>query len=295
LENDYSLSDVEKDLVKAVANAFHAKGKKVVVLLNIGGVIEVASWRDLPDAILLAWQPGQEAGNAVTDVLSGKVNPSGKLATTFPVDYKDVPSGKNFPGKVLEGPDPNNRRPFSGDRAAEVTYEEGIYTGYRYYSTFNIKPAYEFGYGLSYTHFNYNDLRLSSATYNGKLTATVTVTNSGKVAGKEVVQLYLSAPATKMDKPVKELKAFAKTRLLQPGQSQKLMFTLDSRDLASFDSNTSSWMAEAGKYVVGIGASSMDIRQTASFSLSKDIVVEKVHKVLVPQVPVNEMKASKRI
>jgi beta-glucosidase len=295
VENDYSLSTVEKDLIKSVSHAFHAKGKKVVVLLNIGGAIEVASWRDLPDALLLAWQPGQEAGNAITDVISGKVNPSGKLVTTFPVDYKDVSSAKNFPGKVIDGPDSSNHGLFAGDKAAEVTYEEGIYTGYLYYSTFNVKPAYEFGYGLSYTHFNYNDLRLSSSTFNGTLTATVTITNSGKVAGKEVVQLYLSAPAAKMDKPVKELKAFAKTGLLQPGQSQKLAFILDSRDLASFDTNTSSWTAEAGRYAVGIGASSMDIRQTASFSLLKDIVVEKVHKVLTPQVPINEMKASKRI
>ena len=120
----------------------------MVVVLNVGGVVEVTSWRDKVDAILLAWQPGLEAGNAVADILSGKVNPSGKLATTFPVNYEDVPSAKNFPGKefpekAVEGNSGRKQIP------AEVTYEEGIYVGYRYYNTFNVKPAYEFGYGLS--------------------------------------------------------------------------------------------------------------------------------------------------
>ncbi|HTD40725.1 MAG TPA: glycoside hydrolase family 3 protein, partial [Mucilaginibacter sp.] len=148
-QDDYYLSDAEKALIKNVSDAFHAKGKKVVIVLNIGGVIEVASWRDEVDGILLAWQPGLEAGNAITDVLSGKVNPSGKLATTFTVDYKDVPSARNFPGK--EFPDQATKVGTRTIMPAEVTYEDGIYVGYRYYSTFKVDPAYEFGYGLSYT------------------------------------------------------------------------------------------------------------------------------------------------
>lgn len=280
LANDYYLSEVEKDLIKSVADAFHAKGKKLIVLLNIGGVVEMMSWRDIPDAILLTWQPGQEAGNAIVDVLSGNINPSGKLATTFPVDYKDVPSAKNFPGKTLEGPDPNNHSPLAGDKAAEVTYEEGIYTGYRYYNKFNVKPAYEFGYGLSYTSFNYSELKLSSPAFNNKLTVTVTIANNGRVAGKEVVQLYISAPSTRLDKPAEELKAFAKTRLLQPGQSQTITFVINESDLASFDTNTSSWVADAGKYTVKVGSSSLNIKQTAAFNLEKNIVIETDHKVL---------------
>jgi len=289
VDNDFNLSDTEKALIKNVAEAFHAKNKKVVVVLNIGGVIEVANWRDYADAILLAWQPGLEAGNAITDILSGKVNPSGKLATTFPVEYNDVPSAKNFPGK--EFPDQAETGNFGMKQIpAEVTYEEGIYVGYRYYNTFNVKPAYEFGYGLSYTNFTYKDLKLSSSSFKNKITATVTVTNSGAVAGKEVVQLYISAPSQKLDKPSEELKGFAKTNLLQPGASQTITFNINAADLASFDTNSTSWIAEAGKYSVKIGASSTSIKQTAIFGLANDIVVEKDNKVLTPQVDINEFK-----
>ncbi|MGZ3926709.1 MAG: glycoside hydrolase family 3 C-terminal domain-containing protein [Mucilaginibacter sp.] len=288
LDNDYYLSQAEKDLMKNISDAFHAKGKKVVVVLNIGGVIEVASWRDGVDAILLAWQPGLEAGNAITDVLSGKVNASGKLATTFPIDYKDVPSAKNFPGK--EFLDQATGEGFRRQVPAEVTYEDGIYVGYRYYNTFKVEPAYEFGFGLSYTTFNYSELKLSSADFKGKIGVTVTVTNTGKVAGKEVAQLYLSAPATKIDKPAIELKAFAKTHLLQPGESQTLSFEILPKDLASFDTQNEDWVAESGSYVVSIGASSKDIKQTAKFRLGKELIVEKDQKVLTPQVSISELK-----
>ena len=292
LENDYYLGDSEKQLIKNIADAFHAKNKKFVVVLNIGGVIDVASWRDNADAILLAWQPGLEAGNAIANVLNGKVDPSGKLATTFPVDYKDVPSAKNFPGK--EYPDQATGSGFMRQVPAEVTYEEGIYVGYRYYNTFNVSPAYEFGYGLSYTSFDYSNLKLSSSSFNNKITAAVTIKNTGKVAGKEAVQLYISAPAKNVDKPSEELKAFAKTKLLQPGESQTLSFDIDAGDLSSFDTNRESWVAEAGTYSVKIGASSKNIKQTASFDLAKEIVTEKDNKVLVPQTEINEMKSQKK-
>ena len=289
LAGDYFLNDTEKVLIKTVANAFHAQHKKIVVVINSGGVIDVAEWRDEVDAILMAWQPGLEGGNAIADILSGKVNPSGKLATTFPVNYKDVPSAKNFPGK--EFPDQAVTGMMGMKQIpAEVTYEEGIYVGYRYYNTFKVKPAYEFGYGLSYTNFTYGNLTLSSTSFNGKLTATIAVTNSGKVAGKEVVQLYISAPSNKLAKPTEELKAFAKTELLQPGKSQTIQFVITADDLASFDTKSTAWIAEAGKYTVKAGASSEDIKKTATFELSKDIVTEKCNKVLVPQVEINEMK-----
>lgn len=289
VEGDYELTSVEKEAIKNVADAYHARNKKVVLVLNIGGVIDVNSFKNYADAILLAWQPGLEGGNAIADVLGGKVNPSGKLATTFPAAYKDVPSAKTFPGK--EFPEKATTGMF-GMKAipAEVTYEEGIYVGYRYYNTFHIKPAYEFGYGLSYTTFGYGNLKLSAQTFNGKITASVTITNTGKTAGKEVVQLYLSAPVSKIDKPTEELKAFAKTGLLQPGQSQTLSFAINSMDLASFNTAASSWIADAGNYVVKIGASSLNIKQTASFNLAKAIMVEKDNKLLSPQVQINELK-----
>jgi beta-glucosidase len=267
-ENDFELSVGEKALLQDVAKAFHARRKKVLVVLNVGGVIETASWREVPDAILLAWQPGQEAGHAVTDVLTGRTPPSGKLATTFPAKWEDVPSSANFPGKVLEGPDPNApaRGPFGrGDRAAEVVYEDDIWVGYRHYATKGVKTAYPFGFGLSYTSFGYSSLKVSRAGLENEMTASVTVTNTGKAAGREVVQLYVSAPGKIAPKPAVELKGFAKTKLLKPGESETVSFTLTARDLASFDEPSSSWVVEAGTYTVKVGASSEDIRQTATF------------------------------
>jgi beta-glucosidase len=241
------------------------------------------------DAILLAWQGGQEAGNAVTDILSGKVNPSGKLASTFPVKYEDDPSFKNFPGK--EFPEKATTG-MLGMKAipGEVTYEEGIYVGYRYYNTFGVKPAYEFGYGLSYTDFKYDKLALSSKTFDKKITVAITITNTGKVAGKEAVQLYISAPTDKLNKPAQELKGFAKTGLLQPGQSEKITFTIIPDDLASFNTEATAWVADAGTYTVKIGSSSTNINQTEKFSLAKEVVVEKCNKVLTPQIPIAELK-----
>jgi beta-glucosidase len=289
VENDYHLTDAEKALISSVSTAFHTKGKKVIVVLNIGGVIEVASWRDSVDGILLAWQPGLEAGNAIADVLSGKVDPSGKLATTFAMDYADEPTVKNFPGKEFPLPPGQKPNRMMG-KPSEVTYGEGIYVGYRYFDAFKVKPAYEFGYGLSYTNFKISDVKASSKDFKGSISVKVTVKNTGKVAGKEVVQLYLSAPAQNIDKPAQELKGFAKTGLLAPGQSQFLVFTLHAGDLASFYTDKSSWIADAGEYKVKIGTSSRDIEKTVSFTLANDIVTEKTHNSLTPQVAIDELK-----
>jgi beta-glucosidase len=287
VEGNFTLTENEKALIKNVADAFHAKNKKVIVVLNIAGPIEVASWRDQVDAILLAWQPGLEGGNAIADVLGGKVNPSGKLATTFPLSYTDDPTAKNFPGKEFKD------KPVAGafgQKAfeAEVIYEEGVYVGYRYFNTFGVKPAYEFGYGLSYTDFAYGDLKLSAPTFTDKLTASITVTNTGKVAGKEVVQLYVSAPTSRLDKPASELKAFAKTGLLQPGESQTLAFTITASDLASYQTKSSSWIADAGMYSINIGTS-QNVKKSAMFKLAKEIVTGKTNKVLVPRSKINEL------
>lgn len=277
VDEDFNLAADEIALINNVAEAFHAKGKKVVVVLNIGGVIETASWKDKVDAILLPWQPGQEGGNSVADVFSGKVTPSGKLTMTFPVNFADTPSAKNWNGTPEENP-------------TNVTYEEGIYVGYRYFNTFNVKPSYEFGYGLSYTNFEVSDLKLSAATFDNKLTATVTVKNTGKTSGKEVVELYLSAPSKNTDKPSSELKAFAKTNLLQAGESQTITLTLNPKDLASFVTAKNTWIAEAGDYNVAIGTSSLNIKQTASFSLAKELMVEKTNSSFAADVKFSDLK-----
>ncbi|HUZ57647.1 MAG TPA: glycoside hydrolase family 3 C-terminal domain-containing protein [Hanamia sp.] len=289
LEGDFNLTDAEQALIKNVSDAFHAKNKKVVVVLNIDGVIEVASWRDEVDGILLAWQPGLEGGNAITALLDGKVDPSGRLAITFPMKYSDVPSAKFFPGK--EFPEKATTGMFGMKTIpAEVVYGEGIYVGYRYYNTFDVKPAYEFGYGLSYTNFSFDKLKLSSREFHGKITATIEIKNTGNVAGKEVVQLYISAPSKELEKPSEELRSFAKTHLLQPGERQTIRFVINPNDLSSYDTKLASWIAEAGKYTVKIGASSSDIKQTSSFELKKDMVVEKDQNVLMPQVAIPEFK-----
>jgi beta-glucosidase len=276
-ENGYlPTSAVEVELLRNVCDAYHSAGKKVVVVLNVGGVCETARWRDYPDAILLAWQPGQEGGHAVADILKGAINPSGKLPDTFPVKYDDVPSASTFPGEPVENP-------------INSFYKEGIYVGYRYYDAFKIPPAYEFGYGLSYTTFEYADLKLSSSSFSDKMQVTLTIKNSGKVAGKEIVQLYLAAPGGEIEKPDQELKAFAKGKLLQPGETQQLSFELDARSLASFWSGISAWVADAGKYEVRIGASSKDIRLKAFFDLKKNVIVEKVHDVMYPNFQMKEL------
>lgn len=164
----------------------------------------------------------------------------------------------------------------AGDRVAEVVYDDDIWVGYRHFATKGIKTAFPVGFGISYTQFRYSRLRLSSATFSGELKATLTVTNTGAAAGREVVQLYLTAPGTLAPKPALEAKGFAKTRLLKPGDSQPLSFTLTARDLASFDEASSSWLAEAGTYTVKAGASSEDIRQTATFSKARQETVASV-------------------
>jgi beta-glucosidase len=269
--DDFNLTDAEKQTLKTLTETFHAKNKKVIVVINAGGVIEMASWSNWVDAILMAWQPGMEGGNAIADILSGKVNPSGKLTATFPVSYTDVPSAENFPGKQLPLKEGEILDPVMPTYPAEITYDDDIYVGYRYYNTKKVKTAYEFGFGLSYTQFSYGAIQLNSTDFKDKITATITIKNTGKVDGKEVVELYLNAPSEKLKKPSEELKGFAKTKLLQPNESQIITFTLTKSELASYDPALSSWIAEAGKYTIRMGASSLDIKQTKEFQLKKEL------------------------
>ncbi|MFC4322394.1 beta-glucosidase [Litchfieldia salsa] len=261
-KGDFLLTNEEQSMIETVSEAYHQAGKKVTVVLNIGGPIEVASWREKVDSILLAWQPGQEAGHAVADILSGKVNPSGKLSTTFPMKYNDVPSAKSFPGTPKDNP-------------KVVIYEEDLYLGYRYYTTFDVKPAYEFGYGLSYTSFHYENLEVEKKKNNIHL--NLNVKNVGDVKGREVVQVYLTSPNGKLEEPLLELKAFEKTKELKPLEHQLVEFTLNLNDLASFDEKKSLWVVEKGRYKVNIGTSSESILQSTTFRIDEDIIVERVN------------------
>jgi len=259
-ETTFEPTTKELELIKKVSTAFHAVNKKVVVVLNVGAPFNTINWRNDVDSILLSWQPGMEAGNALTDVLSGKAYPSGKLPETFPVKLADAPSYANFPS--------------SDGNPNLVNYKEDIYVGYRYYSTFNVKPAYEFGYGLSYTTFDYSDFKLNKDSVSNKIKVSFKVTNTGSFAGKESPQVYVSAPDGKLEKPAIELKAFDKTRELKPGQKETFNFFINPKDIASFDESTSSWIVEKGTYQFKIGASSADIRGTLEFKVDNDMVAE---------------------
>ncbi len=276
VETDYVLNDKELALIRATASAFHAQGKKLIIALNIDAVVEVTKWQDLADALLITWLPGQEAGNAFANIITGKTNPSGKLPQTMALSYSDIPSATAFPGTPKRSP-------------SESVYNEGIYVGYRYFSSFGKPVAYPFGYGLSYTQFEMKKLK-APTKFSKKFSLSVEVTNVGEVAGKEVVQVYLSAPAKSMDKPALELKAFAKTELLSPKQSQTFSFTLTPESLASFDTARSAWVVEAGTYTVKVGNSVENILQTATFTVPKEIVVQKVADVLKPNKAFDELK-----
>ena len=253
VKGGFYLSDDEKSLLEKVSRAFHKYGKKVVVVLNIGLPIEVASWRDLVDAILLIWQPGQEVGRVTADALVGVINPSGKLPVTFPKDYKDVPSW-SFPGEPPDNP-------------VKVVYYEDIYVGYRYYDTFGVEPAYSFGYGLSYTEFEYSDLKVE--VFEESIKVKFKVKNVGKYPGKEVAQVYVSPPRGEIPKPLQELKGFRKTRLLQPGEAEEIEVEIPLRLLASY--SCGKWVVEAGKYEIRVGSSSRDIRLRTEITLSKSL------------------------
>ena len=285
---DFNLNDSEMKLIQQVCDVYHKAGKQVVVLLNIGGVIETASWKELPDAILCAWQAGQEGGNSVVDVLSGKVSPSGKFTMTWPVKFTDAYSSRNFP--IDEDPriDMMNQGQKGNVKNVDYTnYEEDIYVGYRYFDSFDVPVSYPFGFGLSYTTFEYSDAKI--AQKDNAYEVTVTVKNTGEREGKEVVELYVSAPNNKAaNKPAKELKAFAKTKLLKPGESETVTLTVKIADLASFDEAISSWVVAEGDYEFFVAASALDVKATLKASVKGQQT--KVNDVLKPNVKLNLLK-----
>lgn len=291
--NDFNLSPEEKELIQKVCETFQQASKKVIVVLNIGGVIETASWKNQPNAILCAWQAGQEGGNSIADILSGKQNPSGKLTMTFPIQVDDAYSSKNFP---MNSPSINDMKAFMEQRKNRTAkdeknfdytnYEEDIYVGYRYFDSFNKEVSYPFGYGLSYTTFSYSDL---SVTNNGtNYDVTFTITNTGKCKGKEVAEVYVTAPKGKLNIPAQELKGFAKTRLLTPGESQQITISISTESLASYNEKATAWVTTSGTYTFKVGASSRDIKLEKAVKVKS--YKQKTSDSLKPQVKLNLLK-----
>jgi beta-glucosidase len=244
------LPEHQADLIRGIAGV----NKNTIVLINNGTPVTMKDWLDQVPGVIEAWLPGQECGTALAAILFGDVNPSGKLPDTLAANRADYPDANNFPG-----------------RRGEVHYDEGIYVGYRHFDKNGIQPLFPFGHGLSYTTFGYKNLRLSQPQLapDGKVTASVDITNTGERAGEEVAELYLHDLHPKIDKPVRELKGFSKIAL-QPGETKTVQFTIRPRDLAYFDTPGHQWKADSGDYEIEVGASSSDIRQKAALQLSGD-------------------------
>ena len=242
------LPDDQATLIRAVAAANH----NTVVVLNNGTPVAMKDWLAQVPAVLEAWFPGQEGGKALAAILFGDVNPSGKLPDTLAASRGDYSDIGNYPGANHQ-----------------VNYAEGIFVGYRHFDRAGIEPLFPFGFGLSYTSFEYKNLRLSSPklTPNGSITATVEVANTGHRAGEEVAELYVYDPYPKIDRPLRELKGFAKVAL-KPGQVRTITFEIKPRDFAYFDTPGHQWKADAARYEIGVGSSSRDIRLTAPVQLT---------------------------
>jgi len=241
----------QNELIARVA----AANPKTIVVLQTGAPATMP-WLDKVAAVLEAWYPGQECGNAIADVLFGEVNPSGKLPQTFPVRLEDNPAYINYPGE-------NGR----------VRYGEGIFVGYRYYDKKKVEPLFPFGFGLSYTSFAYDNLRLSADAIapDERLTVSVDVTNTGPRAGQEIVQMYVQDVASRLARPPKELKGFAKVAL-GPGDTTTVTLTIDKQALAYWDDARQAWVAEAGEFAALVGSSSQDIRARATCRLAETAV-----------------------
>ncbi len=296
-EADFYLKEGEKELIKTVSETYHAKGKKVVVLLDICSPIDVASWQNQIDAVVCTWQGGQESGFSVADVLCGKVNPSGKLPMTFQINYGDAYADKNFPANVddktlgamfMWGRNKDDNKKRAPQANIDFTnYEEDIYVGYRYFDSFDKPVAYPFGFGLSYTTFAYENLTCS---IDGDIvTVTVDVKNTGSRAGRNVVELFVAAPnSKKLNKPEKELRNYAKTKLLKPGQAETVTMTVKTEDLASFNEKASAWKTDAGVYTFMICSSANNVEAQATVKVKA--WSQKVHNVMKPNVKLNLLK-----
>lgn len=259
---DYLLTHEEINSIKLCSKSY----KNFVLIVNSGAYLDLSELEDTKiGAILYISQLGMMGGYAVADVLSGKVNPSGKLTDTWVKKYDDIPFGKEY--SYLNG------------NLDKEYYKEGIYVGYRYYDSFKVEPKYSFGHGLSYTSFSINTRDVS--VENSTFTIHVEVTNTGTISGKEVVQVYGSAPSNKLHKAYKELVGFKKTKELQPKESEILTVTFDLETMASYDEETASYILEKGDYIIRVGNSSSTTNVVAVGVLSEEVVVSK-HEHICP-------------
>lgn len=234
-----------------VINAVLAAKPNTVIVMMGGGPVDMTQWVDKAKSIVEGWYPGMEGGNALASILFGKINPSGKLPMSFPKKLEDSPAHKlgDYPGyKGL------------------LNYNEGIYVGYRYFDTYKVAPQFAFGHGLSYTTFSYAPIKILAKTADKKVKLSVNVKNTGKVYGGEVVQLYVSEKNPKIDRPIKELKAFDKV-FLKPGESKDIAFDLDQTSFQYYDEVKGKWVVDTANFDILVGSSSRDIRQKASIQI----------------------------
>jgi beta-glucosidase len=273
IRDDYLLKDEEFELISNVSAKFHALNKPVVLLLNVGGPVHLTEVTDLVDAILVVWQCGSRSGEMIAEVLIGRQNPSGKLPMTFLRSIEDA-SAASFPGNEITDE--------TGKFAWKCVYTEGIYVGYRYYDTFGITPLFPFGFGLSYTTFEIQ--AVVTIVENQTIRVEARVKNVGDYPGKETVQVYVAGPSeARIDLPEQELRGFAKTQLIGPGDEEVIGVEVSFAELASFDELQSSWVVLPGKYQVRVGNSSRSIVFRETFEIQQEITVKQCQNVLRPQ------------
>lgn len=262
-KGDYYLSDIEEENLRKISARF----KHTVVVLNTC-VIDASVLESIPgiSAIVLMGQAGMEAGNALADILTGKVTPSGKLTDTWAKRYEDYPAAATFSA--------------NDGQTLEELYTEDIFVGYRHFDTKGLEVVYPFGYGLSYTEFAYHDVSVT-ADWN-KVTVSLAVENLGKFVGREIVQVYASAPSGRLLKPYQELKGYAKTNLLKPGQSETVEITFSTADLSSYDEGKAAWMMEPGDYLIRVGTHSRDTEIAAVLRLDEEAVTCQLSNQLKP-------------
>ena len=277
IERDFLLCPDEEALLTAVSREFHKVGKKVVVILNICSPMEIASWRDKVDAVLVCWMPGQEGGNSVADVLLGKVSPSGKLPTTFPINYDDVSSAKNFPRNVPENG--LNQSRFNISTVGKIydvknidytNYEEDIYVGYRDFATRKAEVAYPFGFGLTYSQFEMSDMKVEESRDGFKVSCVVK--NVGNFPAKQVVQLYSSELAPEVDRPSIELRGYKKTPLLKGGESAVVEIVIGRCDLMTYNEKAAAWKLTKGNYDLSLGFDSQNLPLKQRITISKELL-----------------------